>query len=329
MAKSNNHTTRVYNWGIIGMGRIAHKFAQDLQLLPNARLWAVASQDAARAAAFAHQYKAPHHYGSYEGILSCPELDVVYIATPHVTHCANTLMCLEAGIPVLCEKPLAMNAAEAESMVQTAQQRQVFLMEAMWTRFLPATLQMLKWIEEGRIGEVISVKADFGFRAPYDPQGRIYNKALGGGALLDIGIYPAFLSLLLLEPPTTIKALAHIGSTGVDLEVGAVMSFPGGRMAHLHTTVLANTKTEAFVYGSEGTIHLHTRWHHASSLSLLKEGKRPEEVHFDEKGVGYHYEATEVMRCLDLGLKESPLLPLSFSRQLMQLLDDILLAVSS
>jgi len=323
MANSNNHTTHVYNWGIIGMGRIAHKFAQDLQLLPNARLWAVASQDTTRAAAFAGQYKAPHHYGSYEAILSCPELDVVYIATPHVTHCSNTLMCLEAGIPVLCEKPLAMNAAEAESMVQTARQRQVFLMEAMWTRFLPATLQMLKWIEEGRIGEVISVKADFGFRAPFDPQSRIYNKALGGGALLDIGIYPAFLSLLLLGPPTTIKALAHIGPTGVDLEVGAVMSFPGGRMAHLHTTVLANTKTEAFVYGSEGTIHLHTRWHHASRLSLLKEGKRPEEVHFEEKGGGYHHEATEVMRCLDMGLKESPLLPLSFSRQLMQLLDDI------
>ncbi|MBK8703799.1 MAG: Gfo/Idh/MocA family oxidoreductase [Saprospiraceae bacterium] len=323
MANSSDHTTRVYNWGIIGMGRIAHKFAQDLQLLPNARLWAVASQDTARAAAFARQYKSPHHYGSYEGLLSCPELDVVYIATPHVTHCDNTLMCLEAGIPVLCEKPLAMNAAEAESMVQTAQQRQVFLMEAMWTRFLPATLQMLKWIEEGRIGEVISVKADFGFRAPVDLQGRIYNKALGGGALLDIGIYPAFLSLLLLGPPTTIKALAHIGPTGVDLEVGAVMSFPDNRMAHLHTTVLANTKTEAFVYGSEGTVHLHTRWHHASSLSLLKEGERPEEVHFDEKGFGYHHEATEVMRCLDEGLKESPLLPLSFSRQLMQLLDDI------
>jgi len=208
MANSNNHTTHVYNWGIIGMGRIAHKFAQDLQLLPNARLWAVASQDTTRAAAFAGQYKAPHHYGSYEAILSCPELDVVYIATPHVTHCSNTLMCLEAGIPVLCEKPLAMNAAEAESMVQTARQRQVFLMEAMWTRFLPATLQMLKWIEEGRIGEVISVKADFGFRAPFDPQSRIYNKALGGGALLDIGIYPAFFE------PVAIGAAHHHKSTG-------------------------------------------------------------------------------------------------------------------
>ncbi len=317
-----NSETR-YNWGIIGLGRIAHKFAKDLQLLPNARLWAVASQDAGRAADFAQQYQAPHHYGSYEGLLSCPELDVVYIATPHVTHCANTLLCLEAGIPVLCEKPFAMNAAEADLMIKTARERRVFLMEAMWTRFLPTTRQMLQWIEEGRIGEVMSVKADFGFNAPFDPEGRIYNKALGGGALLDIGVYPAFLSLLLLGYPTAIKSMIYMGDTGVDLEVGALLSYPGNRMAHLHTTVRARTKTEAFVYGSKGTIHLHTRWHEPTSMSLLEEHKRPEEVHFDWKGFGYHYEAAEAMRCLGEGLLESPLLPLSFSRQLMQLLDDI------
>lgn len=315
--------SKTYNWGIIGLGRIAHKFAQDLQRLPNARLWAVAATSADRAAAFAGQYNAPHHFGSYEELVNVPDLDIVYIATPHVLHKDNTLLCLQHKIPVLCEKPFAMTQAQAQLMVQAARQNDTFLMEAMWSRFMPTIRQALAWIKEGRIGRVHAVKADFGFRAAYEPEGRLLNKALGGGALLDIGVYPAFLALLVLGYPTQIKALATLGPTGVDEELGAVLKYEDGKLAHLHTSIRAKTKTEAFIYGDEGVIHLHSRWHEPSTMSLIIEGQRPELLNFDYNGLGYHYEAAEAMKCLDQGLREHPDLTLDFSLQLMQLLDDI------
>lgn len=315
--------SKTYNWGIIGLGRIAHKFAQDLQRLPNARLWAVAATDVERAAAFAGQYNAPHHFGSYEEMVQTPGLDIVYVATPHVLHKDNTLLCLRHKVPVLCEKPFAMTQAQARQMVEAARQSDTFLMEAMWTRFMPTIQQALTWINEGRIGRVHSVKADFGFRAAFEPEGRLLNKALGGGALLDIGVYPAFLSLLILGYPTQIKAMAFMGPTGVDEELGALLAYPDGKMAHLHTSIRAKTKTEAFIYGDEGVIHLHSRWHEPTTMSLLLEGQRPELVNFEYPGLGYLYEAAEAMKCLEQGLKEHPDLSLDFSLQLMQLLDEI------
>ncbi|MCB0556904.1 MAG: Gfo/Idh/MocA family oxidoreductase [Phaeodactylibacter sp.] len=315
--------TKTYNWGIIGPGKIAHKFAQGIDKLPDARLHAVASRSEERARAFARQYGAPHFYGNYEDILSCPDLDAVYIATPHTSHHENTLMCLRVGIPVLCEKPFAMNARQVQEMIATAREHNTFLMEALWTRFLPTTLKTLELISNGAIGQVLSVKADFGFKADFDPQGRLFNPALGGGSLLDIGIYPVFLALLILGKPDTLKALARIGSTGVDEECGILFQYENGCMAHLHSTILARTKTEAFIYGELGAIHLHTRWHEPTSMSLVHNDGRPEDFRFDWKTNGYAYEAQEVMRCLEQGLKESPILPLSFSLDLMELLDAI------
>ncbi len=314
---------KTYHWGIIGLGKIAHKFAQDLAGLSNARLWAVASRSEERAAAFAQTYGAPHHYGSYEAIVDCPDLDVVYIATPHHRHCSNTLICLEAGIPVLCEKPFAMNAIEVKRMVHTARERGVFLMEALWTRFLPTLKEALDIIQSGRIGQVLSVKADFGFKAPFQPESRLFNLALGGGALLDIGIYPVFLSLLIMGKPERISALAHFGPTGVDQDCGVVFQYADGRLAHLHASFLAHTKTEAFIYGEKGTIHLHTRWHEPSSFTLLLEDQRPLDFQYNYQGNGYYFEAEEVMKCLSEGRTESPQLPLSFSEDLIELLDAI------
>lgn len=311
------------NWGIIGLGRIAHKFAADLKLLPNAKLHAVASQSLERARAFADTHQVPHAFGRYEDIVHCPDLHVVYVATPHVLHCANTLLCLRHQIPVLCEKPLAMNAEEAQKMAMTARQQNTFLMEALWTRFLPTLEKVMEIIENEHIGQVISIKADFGFKAPFDPQNRIFNPDLGGGSLLDIGIYPAFLALLLLGKPSVIKATAHIGPTGVDEEIGVLLQYADGRLAHLHSTVRAHTKTEAFIYGEKGSIHLHTRWHEPTTMTLLPYGERPQHFTFDYKGNGYHYEAAHVMECLRKELTESPMLPLDFSVQLMELLDAI------
>ncbi|MBK7870149.1 MAG: Gfo/Idh/MocA family oxidoreductase [Saprospiraceae bacterium] len=311
------------NWGIIGLGRIAHKFATDLKVLPNARLHAVASQSMERVQAFANQYNTPHVFGSYDEIVTCPDLDVVYIATPHVSHCENTLLCLRHKIPVLCEKPFAMNLREAQKMVMTAHENQTFLMEAIWTRFLPTTKKALELIENDAIGKVLSVKADFGFNALFDPQGRLFNQNLGGGSLLDIGIYPAFLALLVLGKPFRIKAFAKIGPTGVDEEMGAILQYEDGRLAHLHSTILAKTKTEAFIYGEKGIIHLHSRWHEPTTMTLLLNDERPQEFHFDFESKGYSYEAAHVMQCLQEGKAESELLPLDFSLQLMELLDNI------
>jgi predicted dehydrogenase len=314
---------KTYNWGILGPGKIAHKFAQDIARIKYARVHAVASRSEERARQFAAEYGASHHYGSYEGLLECPDLDIVYIASPHTGHHEHSLLCLQAGIPVLCEKPFALNARQVREMIAAAREHNVFLMEALWTRFLPTTLKALELIREGAIGQPLSVKADFGFKAPFDPEGRLFNPALGGGALLDIGIYPVFLALLILGKPDSIKALAHLGETGVDEECGIIFQYAGGRMAHLHATLRARTKTEAFIYGEEGTIHLHTRWHEPTSMSLVSHDGRPQHFNFDSTTHGYSYEAEEAMRCLAQGLTESPLLPHRFSLDLIELLDAV------
>lgn len=315
--------SKTYNWGIIGLGKIAHKFAKDLQGLPNARIHAVASRSEEKARAFAQQYGAPHAFGSYAEIVDCPELDVVYIATPHVLHCENAILCLRHGIPVLCEKPFAMNTGEVEQMIAVARDNDVFLMEAMWTRFMPTIEKALEIIESGQIGQVLSIKADFGFQGKFDPESRLYSPALGGGSLLDIGIYPVFLALLVLGRPSVIRAVAHLGQTGVDEEMGILFQYTDGRLAHLHSSILARTKTEAFIYGEHGTIHIHTRWHEPTFMTLLQESDRPREFKFDYQGKGYYLEAAEVMECLREGKRESDLLPLEFSLELMRLLDAI------
>ncbi len=311
------------NWGILGPGRIARKFAKDLQLVPGARMHAVASRALDRAAAFAESFPAPHVFGSYAELVDCPELDVVYVASPHSGHHEHSLMLLEAGIPVLCEKPMAINSRQVKEMVSLARARNTFLMEAIWTRFLPSFLKAEEWVASGRIGELVSIKADFGFQAPFNPSGRLFNPALGGGALLDIGIYPVFLALHFLGRPRLIRSLAKLTEGGVDEEIGILFEHADGRMAHLQATLRARTQTEAWLYGTEGTLHLHTRWHETDKLTFLREGEQPEEVHLPMPGLGYYAEAREVMECLAKGDSESSLLPLDFSLSLMEVLDAI------
>lgn len=314
---------KIFNWGIIGPGRIARKFAADLALLPNARLYAVGSRSAERAAEFAREYGAPHHFDSYEALTDCPDLDIVYIATPHSGHCEAALLCLERGVAVLCEKPLALNLAEATQMAEAARRNDAFLMEALWTRFLPPTLQVLEWIETGAIGDLRAVKADFGFPAQFDPAGRLFDPALGGGALLDIGIYPVFLALLCLGAPQRIEAASAIGTTGVDEDTGMVFQYKNGAMAHLHVSLRYHTAIEAFLYGDKGTIQMHSRWHHTRRLTLTPAEGDPVERAYDYPGLGYQFEAAEAMRCIAAGLKESPMMPLRFSLELMEILDRV------
>jgi predicted dehydrogenase len=291
-----------FNWGIIGLGRIAHKFAADLAKTPGAKLTAVASRDLDRSTEFARQYGASHCYGSYEDIIQCPDLDAVYIATPNNLHRENTLFCLAHQIPVLCEKPFSINIHEARQMVQEARTQQTFLMEVFWTRFLPTT---------------------FGFKPPFEPEGRLFNPELGGGALLDIGVYPLFLATLVLGMPTEVTAKAYIGSTGVDEDTAIILRHQNGALSHLHTTIRMGTKSEAFIYGETGTIHFHSRFHEMTTMSLLREGKRPEFFQFNQEVHGYTFEAQEVMRCVSAGLTESPGLELDYTLARMELLDEI------
>ena len=320
------------NWGILGCGRIAHKFATDLLALPSAKVHAVASTSLVRAQEFGAKYQATHTFGSYEGLLNCPDLDVVYVATPHVLHHQNALMLLRAGVAVLGEKPFAMHLAQAQEMVQTARENNVFLMEALWTRFMPVTLQMLQIINSGAIGEVQLLQADFGFKAENLPEGRLLNPALGGGALLDIGIYPVFLAYLVFGKPLSINASAVFGETGVDVQDGITLTYANGQMANLSCTLLAKTPCEGLIYGEKGIIKIHTRWHESTALTLeLYEDNisgaakiaSSETFHFERSTFGYNYEAQHVEDCLTQSRTESPAWTLQNSLELTELLDQI------
>lgn len=310
-------------WGILGPGRIAHKFAQDLLTLPDAQLYAVASTDQQRADEFARQYGAPHAFGSYEGLLTLPDLDVVYVATPHVKHHENGLMLLNAGIAVLGEKPFAMNSGQVRDMVDLARGKQLFLMEALWSRFMPVLQRAKQLVDDGAIGTVTGVRADFGFAAEFVPTGRLFNKALGGGSLLDIGIYPLFWSYLFLGMPKTVKAMAVFGQTGVDEQCGMVMTYPNGELATLDSTLRARTPCEAFVYGTKGLIRVQSRWHETQGLTLERDGQEPEVIAIPRTTHGYDYEAAHVIQCLAEGRTESNVWSLDDSLNLMTLLDTV------
>jgi len=315
---------RTYNWAILGLGNIAHKFAEDLALVPQARLHAVASRSLPKAQAFAARFAVPHAVGSYEDLLAVPGVDVVYIATPHSEHRAHALLCLRAGLPVLCEKAFAQNAGQAQEMIDAARQRGLFLMEAFWTRFFPAVAHARDLLAAGVIGEVKHLVADFGFAAPYEPQGRLFNPALAGGSLLDVGVYPLFISLLFLGQPTAVRAVATPAGTGVDLNCAMALAYASGATASLFSTVAAPTDNRCVLYGTGGQLQLTGRFHAATGVRVHRLGQAEAQVFTSPtQGHGYHYEAAHVQQCLAQGLKESPLLPLAFSRDLMLLLDAV------
>lgn len=314
---------KTINWGIIGPGRIAHKFSQDLLMVNGARLYGVASRDAEKARSFAAQYGAEKSYGSYEALVSDPAIDVVYIATPHVFHYPNTMLCLKHGKAVLCEKPFGINANEVEQMIIEASKRKLFLMEAFWTRFIPATEKLLELLSEGVIGKLQFVTADFGFLGDPDPQKRVLNKFLGGGSLLDVGIYPVYLSLLLFGAPVNISAMASFTETGVDGFCSMLFEHSGGQKAILHSSVVAETPTEAIIYGTKGSIKLHSRFHHPQSITISKNDGHTETIEIPYTGNGYFHEISEVVKCIQQGLIQSERLPHAISIDLITTLDRV------
>lgn len=315
---------RTFNWAILGPGHIARKFAADLAHVPQARLHAVASRSLAKAQAFAAEFGAPHAVGSYEALLAVPGLDAVYIATPHSEHHAHALLCLRGGLPVLCEKAFARNATEAREMVRVARENGVFLMEAFWTRFFPAVAQALELVRVGAIGEVKHLVADFGFAASFEPEGRLFSPALAGGSLLDIGVYPLFISQLFLGAPAAVRAVSTPTGTGVDLNCAVALAYANGATATLFSTIAATTDNRCVLYGTKGQLQLLGRFHAPSGVRVqLLGAAEAREYPAPTAGGGYHYEAAHVQQCLAQGLRESPLLPLSFSLELMELLDAV------
>ena len=312
-----------YNWGILGPGKIAHQFAKGLSITENGILYAVGSRDSGRADEFAMEYGAMVSYGNYDDLIHDEDVDIIYIATPHHRHHELSKKCLEAGKAVLCEKPATMNAVQFKEIAALAREKKVFYMEALWTRFIPAMTRALEYIRDGRIGEVKALRADFGFKTEYHPSGRLFNPELGGGTILDIGIYPIFLSLLVLGVPETIKVIAVIGETGIDESCSMIFGYKNGAQASLMSTFLVDTDTSAEICGTRGRIQIHRKWFKPTTLTLFTDGEEPEHIRLDIRKNGYEYEAEEVMRCLREGRTESDIVPLDFSLSLMELLDAV------
>ena len=312
-----------YKWGILGPGTISHKFVSDLKLLHEAEVYAVGSRSIDKAQAYADRYSIPKAYGSYEELLTDPNVEIIYISTLHPMHKEWIIKSLEAGKAVLCEKPITVNALEAEEVFNAAEKNNVFFMEAMWTRFLPVMVKVREWVKSGAIGEVRMLKADFGFRAAFNKEGRLFNPSLAGGALLDAGIYPISLAYMVFgKTPAEIISTAHLGETGVDEQGVSVFKYDKGELAILESAVRTTTPQEAYILGTKGSIKIPQFWCAKSAILTTDDGKS--QVYEDSRQpIGYGFEAEEVMRCLSKGEKESSVMPLMESLEIMKTMDII------
>ena len=308
-------------WGILGTGRIAGEFAEGLQSVANAELVAVGSRTQASAARFAEKWGAAEVCGSYQELAES-DCDVVYVATPHPMHYDNTLLCLRAGKHVLCEKPFTMNSREAAHLIAVARANGLFLMEAMWTRFLPVWQTVKQWLDDGLIGEIREIDASFRFCVDEDPDSRLFAPDLGGGALLDVGIYPVSLAHWLAGEPQAIRAEADIGDTGVDYASSYEFDYGDGVVGRLDAAIRRPHKPDALITGAKGTIRVHGDWWVGDTVTLTVDGEERTES-FPLAGNGYNYEAAAVGECLAAGRTECETMTLDESLTLMNLLDEI------
>ena len=309
-------------WGIVGAGNIAHSFSKDLALVSGGELTAVASRNLDKAQSFASEYGAPNAYGSYEELFHSKTVDVIYIATPHSTHAKLSIAAMKAGKSVLCEKPAGVNRSEVEEMIKVAKENNVFFMEALWTRFNPTIKKVKELVDNGTIGDIGYLHADFAFFAlDRDENGRLLNPALAGGSLLDIGIYPIFLSYLMLGMPKDIKASANFHKTGVEVQISMIFNYEKAQ-AILYSGLNSNSEKKAEIAGSKGSIFVHPRWHETSGYTLEIDGDSSV-VELGKVGKGYTYEIEEVHNCLNAGKTESDLWSHQNSRDLIEIMDTV------
>jgi len=311
-------------WGILGCGKIARKFAADLKWVDDAELIAVGAREQSTADAFAKDFPAKHVHGSYEALVSNPEVDVIYVATPHGLHHEHVMLCLKHKKAVLCEKAFAINYRQAKEMIDFAKAQNTFIMEAFWTRLLPHYLKMKDLLSDGKVGKIKYLNAEFGFipTPPFAP--RIYDPALGGGALLDIGVYPVFLALDLLGKPDQIDAVMTPASTGVDDQCAIRFTYKHGAIAQLFCSFQSNLATGADIAGDQGRLRLTHRFHGPTTQLEYYSATIDtcEIISFDKaSGNGYEYEAMHVSDCLRKNLTESPILTHQKTLLMVEVLD--------
>jgi predicted dehydrogenase len=316
--------TEPLGWGLIGTGGIAETFAADLMFTDSGRAAAVGSRQMESADRFADEFSIPNRHASYEALVADPDVDVVYVATPHSMHHANALLALRAGKPVLVEKAFTMNAAEAQELVAVARAEGLFLMEAMWTRFLPHIDEIRRLLAEGALGDIVTVTADHGQWFAKDPDFRLFAPELGGGALLDLGVYPVSFASMVLGKPHRIVSLIDPAFTGVDGQTSMLFGYASGAQAVLTCTSSAKSPTRGAIVGTEARIEIEGDFYAPTSFTLIS--RAGEQTYFDSQteGKGLWYEAEAVARCLREGLLESPLMPLDESVSIMQTMDAVL-----
>ena len=312
-----------FNWGILGPGRIANQFAEGLKVIEDASLFAIGSKNLERGQAFAKKYQAEKVYNSYEALVNDPEVDAVYIATPHRFHFDQILLCLNAGKPVLCEKPLTVNAAETKELVKVAIAKNTFLMEAFWTVYLPIYAQVRQWLNEKVIGDLRLMDSTLGINVPKAHDDRWLNPELAGGTLLDMGVYPISVSQWVMgREPQSFSAKAYMGKTGVDELTAVILKYENGVISTFSSNFISDDANNFYIYGSKGHICIHGPYWGASRATLVCGGQELT-VTKPLSGGGFEFETEEAMRCFRQGLLESPLMTHAQTVAKMSLMDSI------
>ncbi|MDW8107168.1 MAG: Gfo/Idh/MocA family oxidoreductase [Armatimonadota bacterium] len=312
-----------FKWGILGTGKIARRFMQAAFYVPEAQVVAVGSRAQHTADAFGAQFGIPKRYGSYEALFADPEVEIVYVATPHSLHAENTLAALQAGKHVLCEKPFTLNASQAEQVIRAARASGKFVMEGMWTRCFPLIREVVRRVQAGELGEVRLVMADFGFRPPFDPNSRLFAPALGGGALLDVGVYPVSLAFLILGAPAQVASYAALGATGVDELCSILFTYANGAQAVLSASLQVDTPKQAHLCGTQARIDIPAPWWKPSEAWLTRSDGTREHLLYPYEGDGLQFEIRHVHECIHQGLTESPWMPLDETLAIMRVLDTL------
>lgn len=313
---------RSIRWGILATGRIAHKLAHDIGTMADGEVVAVGSRAQATADAFAVEFGASKAYDTYEAVIHDPDVDVVYVAAPNHLHYPNVMACLRAGKPVLCEKPFALNARHAQEMIDYAQRNDTFVMEALWSRFIPAHRKLYDLAWTGALGEIRMLNAEFGFRAQFDPMGRLFDPAQGGGALLDLGVYAIALAVKLLGVPDRVTGFAQLSATGVDEQSSIILGYPSGAVANISCAIRTQLSNDARIYGTKGRARLHEPFWRPDELTTVIDDV---EQHYSipRQNWGYQHQLEEVHRCLREGHAESPLMPHDDTLAIVRIMDEL------
>jgi dihydrodiol dehydrogenase / D-xylose 1-dehydrogenase (NADP) len=317
--------TKRMHWAILGTGKIANRFAASLNNIPErAELLAIGSRSKEKGDAFADKYDIPRRYVGYESVVNDPDVDIVYVGTPGVFHKQDVIMCLKAGKHVLCEKSMTMNAEETREIIALAREKNLFLMEAMWTRFFPLHVMIRSLLKDKTIGDVNALVINFTALPPFDLNNRFFNLDLGASVLYDTGSYGISWAYSLLGKPQDVVGLAHFGETGADYQMATIMKYPGGQLVSILSSQISYDYKDATIIGTQGRIEIHDPWYKPEKMTIYRQGKEPEQITIPLNGyIGYEYEAMAVMDCIINGKIESEIMPLDESLEIARTLEQL------